>query len=141
MLTLTSQYALRALIYLAQHEKEWPIPSWHIAKQAGVPAKYLSKILGDLVRSGVLKSSPGKTGGFQLRRSPKATMLFDVLSPFERFDHQRCAFENKECNDKDPCQAHRTWMKVVDAEQRFLKGTSVHQVSLRARKRGKAHAR
>ncbi|MEE9294932.1 MAG: Rrf2 family transcriptional regulator [Phycisphaerae bacterium] len=140
MLTLTSQYALRALVYLAQHEKEWPIPGWHIAQQAGVPAKYLSKVLGDLVRFGVLESSPGRTGGFQLRRSPKATMLFDVLSPFERFDRRRCPFENKECSDENPCQAHRAWKKVVDAEKRFLKGTSVHQASLPARKRGKAHA-
>jgi len=59
MLSLTSEYALRALIYLTQHESDWPIPGHRIAEQTKIPSKYLSKILCDLVRINVLKIFAG----------------------------------------------------------------------------------
>jgi len=134
MLTLTSEYALRALIYLAQHADAWPIPGRQIAERAEIPPKYLSKILGDLVRFRVLDSSPGKTGGFRLRREAQVTMLYEVLAPFEQFDRRRCPFGNKACSDDDPCLAHRRWKQVVDTERRFLRETSIHEVAVRERR-------
>ena len=132
MLTLTGEYALRATIYLAQHVQDWPIPGRRIAEQAGIPAKYLSKVLGDLVRAGVLKSSPGRTGGFRMRRPAAKTRLGQVLDPFEQFDRRRCPFGNQTCSEARPCLAHDRWKKVVDAQQRFLAETTVHDVALSA---------
>jgi len=135
MLTLTSEYALRALIYLAQHPDAGSIPGRQIAEHAEIPPKYLSKILGDLVRFGVLDSSPGKTGGFRLRRSAKETTLYEILAPFEQFDRRRCPFGNMECSDQDPCFAHRRWKQVIDTERRFLRETSISEVAFREQRR------
>ena len=129
MLTLSSEYALQAMIYLARHQDRCPIPGREIAQQADIPAKYLSKILGDLVRAKVLTSSPGKSGGFKLRRASEDTLLYDVLAPFEQFDHRRCPFGSGYCGDDDPCLAHDRWKKVVEAELWFLQHTSVHHVA------------
>ncbi len=131
MLTLTSEYALRAMIYLAQHPESWPVPGRKIAESAEIPAKYLSKILRDLVRSGILDSSPGKTGGFRLRRLAEETTLYEILAPFEQFDRRRCPFGNGECSDEDPCLAHSRWKQVVDSERRFLRETTIHDVAFR----------
>lgn len=129
MLTRTSEYALRAMIHLAHREKEWPIPAREIAKAAEIPAKYLSKILGDLVRAGVLESSPGKHGGFRMARMPRSTPLLAVLAPFEQFTHRRCPFGNQKCNDADPCNAHDQWKRVFDSQQKFLRKTSVWDIA------------
>ncbi len=134
MLTLTGEYALRAMVYLAQHADAWPIPGREIAQGAEIPAKYLSKILGDLVRSGVLDSSPGKTGGFRMRRLAKETMLFEVLVPFEQFEPIRCPFGNDKCSDESPCLAHDQWKKVIETERYFLKETSVFEVAVQVDK-------
>lgn len=131
MLSRTSEYALRALIHLAQREKEWPISGVRIAGETGIPPKYLSKILGDLARSGVLESSPGKTGGFRLRRPAKEISLLEVLAPFEQFARRRCPFGNLECSDVHPCRAHEQWNKVIETEQRFLTKTTVYDIALR----------
>lgn len=136
MLTLTSEYALRALIYLAQHPDSGSIPGRQIAEHARIPPKYLSKILGDLVRFGVLASSPGKTGGFRLRRAAQDTTLYEILSPFEQFDRRRCPFGNKECSDEEPCLAHSRWKQVVDTERRFLRETPISEVAFRVPRRG-----
>ncbi len=131
MLSRTSEYALRALIHLAQHEEECPVSGARIAAETDVPPKYLSKILGDLARAGVLESAPGKTGGFRLALPAKQISLLDVLLPFEQFERRRCPFGNHVCSDVNPCNAHDKWKKVIETEQRFLRKTSVHDIALR----------
>lgn len=134
MLSLTGEYALRAIVYLTQNADRCPITGREVAEEAGIPPKYLSKILGDLVRHGVLDSSRGKSGGFRLRRSARETTLYDVLRPFEQFDAMRCPFGNDRCNEQDPCLAHTEWKRVVETERRFLLDTSVYDVAVKAPK-------
>ena len=132
MLTLTGEYALRAMIYLAQQTDDRPISSNRIAEQTGVPAKYLSRILGDLVRAGVLDSLRGRGGGFQMIRSPVQVSLYEVLAPFEESKRpRRCPFGNALCNEADPCLAHHRWKKVLEARQRFLQTTSLYSVAVK----------
>ncbi len=130
MLSRTSEYALRAMIHLAQHVDEWPIATQCIAEGTGVPGKYLAKILGDLVRAGVLESTRGLGGGFRMVRSPKEVCLLDILTPFELFQPRRCPFGNKECGDENPCLAHDRWKKVIETEQLFFRTTSVDDVAV-----------
>ena len=129
MLSKTSEYALRAMIYLAQHADDWPIPGRQIAAQARIPTRYLQKILGDLARVKVLDASPGKTGGYRLRLPAAKTKLFDVLAPFERFDDSRCPFGNEVCSDANPCHAHARWKVVVETQQRFLSDMTVVDIT------------
>ena len=138
-MTKSSEYALRALIYLVQHKDQWPIPGREIAKGVGIPAKYLQKILGDLTRTGVLESSPGRTGGFRLRRPGNRIPLLDILTPFERFQPRRCPFGNAVCSERNPCRAHSEWKKVVEAEQRFLSEMTIDDVAepIEASRRGR----
>jgi len=129
MLSLTSEYALRAVIILAQQQEDQPLSARVVADRAGVPEKYLSKILGDLVRAGVLEASRGKGGGFRLSRAAREIPLFEVLAPFERFDKRRCPFGNKECSDVDPCLAHEQWKHVIEAFRSFLTRMTIHAVA------------
>ena len=133
MLTRTSEYALQALIYLAKHVEDWPVSGKRIAEATGVPRKYLSKVLADLVRVNVLESARGKSGGFRLVRSAETTSLFEVLSPFEPFPQQRCPFGNEQCSDENPCIAHTEWKKVLETEQQFLEGTFLSDVATERR--------
>lgn len=140
MLSLTSEYALRAMVYLAQHEADWPVTGKQIAKDAGIPPKYLSKVLGDLARAGVLEGTRGKRGGFRLVRSASEVPLLDVLAPFERFGRRRCPFGNQECGDENPCLAHDQWKRVQETFQRFLTRTSIQDVAFAKPRRDAAGA-
>lgn len=128
-MTRSSEYAVRALIFLVQHEDRWPIPGREIADGVNIPGKYLQKILGDLSRAGVLESSPGRAGGFRLRRPADRIRLMDVLAPFERFEGGRCPFRHAVCSDRSPCRAHDEWKRVVEAEQRFLREMTISDVA------------
>ena len=130
MLSRTSEYALRAVIHLAQHLDAWPISGREIAEQTGIPAKYLSTVLSELVRVGILESARGKSGGFRLVDLPKNIKLIEVLSPFEQFENMRCPFGSERCSDDKPCLAHDQWKEVVSAHQEFLCKTSIQDVSI-----------
>lgn len=140
MVTRTGAYALRALIHLAQHDEQWPIPGKEIAAKAGIPAKYLAAVLGDLVRAGVLQSARGKTGGFSLARPAKKTALYDVLVCFEPVlaPDRPCPFSDRTCNDDDPCLGHDAWKKVREGYNRYLRRTSIFDVAFgRSKKRSR----
>ncbi|MEK6676556.1 MAG: Rrf2 family transcriptional regulator [Planctomycetota bacterium] len=131
MLTRTSEYALQAMIYLVKHEDRWPLQTSQIAKDTGIPQKYLGFVLGDLVRAGVLDARRGRGGGFRMTKSPKATLLMDILAPFESTLSNRrpCPFGNTICSDDHPCGGHFRWKKVRESFHGFLLQTSVHDIS------------
>lgn len=137
MLSLTNEYALRAAVYLAQHAADGPVPGHRIAEALEIPPKYLASILRNLVRVGVLKASPGKSGGFRLARDPKDVRLCEVLAPFEGgpAGYRGCPFGNAVCSDDDPCSGHQRWKRVKREFDRFLMDTSVHDVSIQQRHR------
>lgn len=132
MLSRTGQYALRAMIFLARHVEDWPIPAPRVAAQTRIPHRYLSKIMGDLVRAGVLESARGVGGGFRITRPPDRVSLFDVLIPFEgdlSNGGRACPFASQRCSDRNPCLGHEGWKKVRGALEQFLRETSLHEVA------------
>jgi len=131
MISLTGEYALRAMIFLARRRDEWPIPGPRIAREAGIPPKYLSAILADLVRAGFLEGLRGKSGGFRMTRPAKRVSLTEVIRLFEPVSSQRraCPFGNTICSDADPCGAHERWKGVKAALDGFLEETTLEDVA------------
>ncbi len=133
MLTLTSQYALQAVCYLARHTEDCPVPRRKIADDLGIPVKYLGHILGKLTRSGTLVASPGTGGGFRLARAASGVCLAEVVTPFEPVaaDPPRCPFATAECEMGSPCPGHEGWVRVMGVYLEYLKATSVEDVAIR----------
>ncbi|MCB9852418.1 MAG: Rrf2 family transcriptional regulator [Phycisphaerales bacterium] len=131
MISLTSEYALKALVYLTQQPGYGPVTAHVIAAELDIPGKYLSRILRDLVTARVLSASPGRTGGFRLACDPKTLRLADVLAPFERVLGARagCPFSNKSCDDECPCAGHQQWSALRARLQAYLRETSIYDVA------------
>ena len=122
MLSRTSEYALQAMIYLARHSDEWPVTGCKIAEATGIPRNYLSRILGNLVRTGLLASSHGIRGGFRLVRPAQKIRLLDVVTPFaslRSFDRSG-ACSDKLVNSDDPCAGYERWERAKRAYTGFL---------------------
>lgn len=131
MISLTGEYALRAMIYLARHRDEWPISGPRIADEARIPPKYLSAIMADLVRAALLEGTRGKSGGFRITRSTKRIRLADIVRSFEPVSSHRrtCPFGNVICSDTDPCGAHERWKGVKAAFDRFMEDTTLYDAA------------
>jgi len=104
------EYALRALTYIAANKDSRLVRSQEIAESESLPAPYLSKLLQQLVRAGLLISVKGPKGGFKLARLPKEISLLEVVSSVDGDEgFTRCAVGLEECSDSSPCPIHDTW--------------------------------
>lgn len=72
-------YALRAVIYLALRNDPRPCSVGEIAAQEGLPKKFLEKIIQDLIRHGLVRSTRGVQGGYTLAREPETVTFKDVV--------------------------------------------------------------
>ena len=79
MLSKKTQYALKALGYLAGKYGEGPVLISNISKIKKIPIKFLETILLELKQAGVLDSKKGKGGGYFLIQSPKKTTLAQAI--------------------------------------------------------------
>jgi Rrf2 family protein len=86
LISRTSEYALRAVIWLVQ-EPALSQTTWQIATGTRTPPDYVSKVLQLLAKTGLVRSQRGLGGGFRLAGDPKQITVLDVINavdPLER---------------------------------------------------------
>jgi Rrf2 family protein len=111
-----------------------------IAAGLDVPANYLSKIMHQLARAGIVISARGPYGGFRLASAPEDVALADVVGAFDSLQNQkRCLLGRPQCSDANPCGAHEQWREVRAHITDFFRDTTVADVlkkpAARARRR------
>ncbi|MCG8468352.1 MAG: Rrf2 family transcriptional regulator [Gemmatimonadetes bacterium] len=131
MLSQTAEYALRAAVELSERYEEGPIRVDDIASRLAVPRNYLSKILHALAKDGLLRSTRGPSGGFELARPPSKIPIEDVIRPFDPglvSGARACLLGRKACGDADPCAAHSRWGVVRAQVQSFFAETTLEKL-------------
>jgi Rrf2 family transcriptional regulator, iron-sulfur cluster assembly transcription factor len=130
MLSLTSQYALRALSDLARHS-DAPVLGRDLARSAEIPANYLSKVLLTLRNAGLVDTARGSGGGYRLRRSANDIHLIDVVELFEEISRSKppCFLGRaRPCSESKPCTAHATWKGLQAAYLGLLVSTPLSAI-------------
>ncbi len=96
--TQTAEYALRAVVWLAQHSGS-PQTTQQLANGTKVPFSYLPKVLQPLTRSQIVSSQRGINGGYSIAIDPEELTALEVIScvdpikritscPLKLADHQ-----------------------------------------------------
>jgi Rrf2 family protein len=129
MLSQTAEYALRGVLYLAEHGGDRPVPVDRIAQNLGIPRNYLSKILHTLGKRNVLTSSRGPHGGFALAVPAERLSLLEVVEPFDELEASgECLLGRERCSEESPCAAHHRWKEVSENVSAFFRDTTVHEL-------------
>ena len=131
MLSVTSQYALRALLRLAPAEPDEFVLGRLLAEETGVPRNYLSKILLALNNAGLIDATRGSGGGYRLRRPPGEITLSEIVALFDRhLTPPACLLGLRPvCSDEDPCVAHASWRRTKECLLAFLENTTLAELS------------
>ncbi len=124
-LSSTAQTALRAVLCIAEHGGVRPMRVNDIAASLSCPRNYLSKTLHALTRAGVLQSTRGPKGGFQLTDLPSRLPLSRVVGPFEPAGQRRCLLGGAVCGDAHPCLIHHRWSRAAAVVEGFFNQTTV----------------
>ena len=126
MLSQTAEYALRAVLWLAEHGEGRPVRVGVLARSLDLPQNYLSKTLHGLVGGGVLVGVRGPAGGFRLARDPGRITLLAVVSIFDPIGARReCLLGRATCTDRNACPVHQAWKRTSESIARFFRTTTV----------------
>lgn len=135
MFSQTTEYALRAVVYLASQDGAARTLQ-QIATATKVPPDYLSKVLQGLRRSQLVESQRGLGGGFTLRVAPEALSVHDVVQavdPIRRI--RRCPLGLKD--HINLCPLHRRLDQAMDMVESALKQSTIAELLTEpARERG-----
>src|SRR4029078_5003947 len=82
-LSRTVAYAVRATIQLAQTNSGAPVPCSRLASEGNMPERFLLQILRNLVTHGILHSTRGVDGGYNLDRKPEEISLLEVIEAID----------------------------------------------------------
>lgn len=127
MLSQTAEYALRAVVALAQHP-ESPKTAAQIAKLTKVPEHYLSKVLHALAKGGIISSRRGLHGGYALEHSPEKLPLLDVINavdPFKRIDSCPLKLETHGTN---LCALHKRINASIASIEDVFRNSTIHTI-------------
>ena len=83
ILSKATGYGIRALAYMASQPEHGLFGLQEIAEHEDIPPAYLRKVLGELRRHRLLRSTKGIHGGYGLGRAPEAITLWEVFSVLE----------------------------------------------------------
>ena len=72
-------YALRAMAQLASEPGGQPVKAEHIARNQGIPLRFLLGILAELKHARLLTSHRGMEGGYSLSRPPSEISLAEIM--------------------------------------------------------------
>lgn len=114
-LNQATDYAFRAVLFLAHQPDGMIVDSQTIAEREHIPTRFLLKIMPSLIRAGIVRSQRGAGGGYALAREPEAITLLDVLEAIEGpITLNRCLTDPDFCSKHGPgfCPVHSTLQEI-----------------------------
>lgn len=122
-LSRKSEYALRALVTLANRDGGRPVPARALAEQNGIPKKFLEAILRELRDGGIVESTSGKLGGYRLARGARDIRLGEVLRPLDG------RLDVGEVDPAETCEPLRRLIEEVGGEfDRLMDSTTLDDI-------------
>jgi Rrf2 family protein len=121
-LSRKSDYALRAVIYLARLAPDRYGRVSEIAKARQIPQAFLAQILPLLASRGVVRSQQGAHGGYTLARKASKITFLEVIEAVEGpLRLNKCTGEQHEdCSLMESCEMHSIWNKAQKQTVDFL---------------------
>ncbi|MGE0776371.1 MAG: Rrf2 family transcriptional regulator [Sphingomonadaceae bacterium] len=126
MLSQRTRYAIRALQHLADRHGEGPVQLVEIADKQNIPSKFLTVILSEMKRAGLVETLRGKEGGYWLAQPP-SSITYGTIVRLTRGSlalvpcASRLAYEQcKNCIDESACRLRRVMLTLRDETANIL---------------------
>ena len=137
MLSNTSKYAVRAVIYLALHAgEEKKIGIKKISEDLKIPSPFLGKILQSLAKHKLLSSTKGPSGGFGLGRPAREITLFHIVDIIDGRDlFENCLITMNKCTEEDRhCPMHKKYVEIRKELKKLFESQTIDELAEDAKK-------
>lgn len=131
-ITTWAEYGVICSLHLARRDTEGPISGRDIANRERLPADYIEQILLRLRRAGIVQSTRGANGGYQLARPSAAISVREIIAAAElgTFD-LHCdthPVDEERCSHSSDCSIRPVWVMLQQRIDEVLDG--VHLADL-----------
>jgi FeS assembly SUF system regulator len=124
-----TDYATVILADLA-NEPQRPHAAAEVAAHTRVAQPTVSKLLKALQRAGLVSSTRGANGGYQLTRAPAAISAAAILDALEGpFAITECSGKDSHCGIEQICRVGKAWQRVNVAIRRALSDITLAQLA------------
>lgn len=124
-LSKTSEYALRILIFMAKNPEELYTAKYLIEK-LNVSDKYLRRLMTDLSKSGFIRSTQGRDGGYTFAKDIHDIFLYDIIDSVEGMEQLNdCVLGFNECSCSNPCAMHDDWIIIREKLNKVFRKTKL----------------
>lgn len=133
MFSKTCEYGIKALIFVAmQSGLQKRVSLNDIAEEINSPVSFTAKILQKLVKSGLLKSLKGPTGGFVIEEiMAEEITLSRIVSAIDGDAvYKGCGLGLDNCDEDKPCPVHHKFKVVRDELREMLEKTTLKELTL-----------
>jgi Rrf2 family iron-sulfur cluster assembly transcriptional regulator len=131
--TTRARYAIRALYDLAFHRRGQAAQAKEIAAREQIPLRFLTQILQDLRKAGLVEARRGPGGGYALARPPDQITLADVLRAVQGALPEMFGFDAHAEGDDVPAAV---WGDVRARLTEVLEGATLQDFVTRAEASG-----
>lgn len=131
MFSKACEYGLKACVFIAiDSEQGNKLGIQDIADKIGTPMYFTGKILQQLVKAKLIKSSKGPHGGFYLPPDAKPLPVIKILEVLscDQFFYQ-CALGLDYCSDRYPCPIHADFKPLREGLHQLLIHTTIQQLA------------
>ncbi len=119
-LTTKGRYAVMAMLDLAIYEGQGPITLSEISERQQISLSYLEQLFSKLRKKGLVKSSRGPGGGYQLAKPAEDISISSIiLTVDEAIDIRRCKGKG-DCHGDGRCLTHQLWSSLSEQIEDFL---------------------
>ena len=130
MFSRACEYAIRAVIYIASLSKKGEkVGLKDICKAIEAPEYFTAKILQNLTKQRVIRSSRGPTGGFYIPEGQEVHMI-DVVTVIDG-DHifYGCGLGLNICSEEKPCPIHNQFKSIREDLRELMETTTARQMA------------
>ena len=128
MFSKSTEYALRATLYIAQKgSEEKKIGIDEVSKAIGSPRSFTAKILQALTKKNkIISSVSGPHGGFYITEKNKNLPVRSILEAMEEYQlFDKCVLGLKKCSDAKPCPMHSKYKIIKKQLHNLFETTTI----------------
>lgn len=130
MFSKACEYAIKSMIYIESSSSDsQKISLDEIAQAIDSPVAFTAKILQKLKKSGLLVSTIGAKGGFEIEKNKTITIKDIVLAIDGDGFFSKCVLGLKVCSPENPCPAHDAYTKSRNLLLRDLLNLNINEFS------------
>jgi len=135
-LSTRGQYGTRALLELALHQGEEPVPLKDIAQRQQISLPYLEHLITPLIAGGIVWSTRGTRGGVALARPPEQVKLSEVIQLLEgSIAPVDCVYNPGKCTRSELCVTRDIWTELERAMIGVLESTTLRDLVERQKRK------